>query len=527
MLRNLIVLPDGTELFSGVGTVNAVQNTTITECVNAGTELTLGSVCSSMLKMKIITPGGGVNIAAGDEITLYKVDDGGNRAKVGLFTIEKPTRPSANTYGITAYDRVSWLDKDLSEWLNNLTGWPYMVYDFASMVCEACGLVLKNESLLNGDYQIRQFLGDGITGRRLMQWVGEICGRFCRATADGEIEFAWYEPSGITISPSGSVYFYRNSLTYEDYETAEIEKVQLRLTDDDVGAVWPEISGEANTYAVTGNYLLTADTTATLLPVAQNLYEALKGLRYTPCKVSIPANLNLHAGHTVQIEDRNGVVFSAYIMTKTQAGQRDTLECTGSPRRDSSTVVHNETLKALSGKMLEMKKTVEGLSVRASEVERKIIDTNSELADFEIQTTQKFSEVNMTSENIQAEVSRQTSILGGMEEQVAQATLTAEGVVLEIQKIRDDGVSKVTTGMGYTFDDEGIRVQKSGEEMENKLDNTGMYVARSGEPILRANNEGVLATDVTVRNFLNMGANSRFEDYDNGTDSKRTACFAM
>ena len=71
MLKNLIILPDGTELFSGVGTVNALRNVTVTQSVNAGTELTLGSACANMLEATLITPAGGLQIPAGMEVTLY------------------------------------------------------------------------------------------------------------------------------------------------------------------------------------------------------------------------------------------------------------------------------------------------------------------------------------------------------------------------------------------------------------------------------------------------------------------------
>jgi hypothetical protein len=61
--------------------------------------------------------------------------------------------------------------------------------------------------------------------------------------------------------------------------------------------------------------------------------------------------------------------------------------------------------------------------------------------------------------------------------------------------------------------------------MGNLLDHTGMYVRRSGEVILQANNQGVAARDVSVANFLVIGENARFEDYSSGTDQNRTACF--
>lgn len=571
-MRNLIILPDGTEIYSGDFRGNNLRSATLKQCVNSETELTLGSVCTAILECKLQTPNGALNIAAGTEITLYKVDDAGTRHKVGLFTLEKPTRPSAHTYKLTAYDRISWLDKDLTEWLAGLEGWPYKVIDFAHMVAAQCGLVLKNTSLLNGDYQIRKFSGQGITGRRLMEWIGQICAKFCRATPDGEIEFAWYSKKfNIEIAPTaytreGAGYevsfadgnlsidspavessddgagnvtvqglvvvsddgngnlvlavddgartglpFFMNSLTYEDYETAPIEKVQIRLTEDDVGAVWPQEAGEKNTYIITGNYLLTTDDPQALQSVAEGIYGAISGVRYTPSEVSLRANLDTTAGDIVNITDRNGKTISCYIMTMTTKGQRATLECTGSPRRDCSTVVNNETLKSLSGKMLEVRKSIDGLNIKATQLDDKI--------------EKSVAEVNIKADGISAEVSKQAYSMGQVKDDIASLSLEAQGVSIQVQKIIDDGVSKVSTGMGYTFDDEGLKIQKPGEAMLNKLDDTGMEVSRSGEVMLRADKDGVLATDVTVRNFLIVGGHARFEDYSNGTDTKRTACF--
>lgn len=368
MLRTIIVLPDGSELSSGVDADYAIQNVSITECVNESQELALGSVCANMLDAKIITKRDALNLHAKDEVTVYRVDDTGQRLRAGLFTLEKPTRSSANSLSITAYDRVTWLDKDLSAWLAGLNGWPYSLHTLAGMVCNACGLLLANSSIPNGEHQVQKFSAQGITGRKLMRWIGEAAGRFCRATPDGKIEFAWYEPSGVEITPGGDRFFYQNGLSYEDYQVAPIEKVQIKLTQDDVGVIWPNDTGEKNTYVISGNYLLTTSSTTTLQPVAQTIYEHLKGVTYTPCKVQLPAGLDIHAGHTVNVTDRNGKTFTTYVMTKRQAGQRDTLECTGSQRRNSTTVVNNQTLKALSGKMLEIQQSVEGFSVTASEI---------------------------------------------------------------------------------------------------------------------------------------------------------------
>jgi hypothetical protein len=189
-------------------------------------------------------------------------------------------------------------------------------------------------------------------------------------------------------------------------------------------------------------------------------------------------------------------------MSKVQTGQLDTLECTGSPRRDSSTAVNEAKYAALSGKVLELQIGIEGLSLENKDAAGKI------------------ASLEMNVEGIHTTVSGQLEAAESLQQAVAEVQHTSEGVAVSVQKIQDDGVTRVQTGTGYTFNDEGLKIRKSGEEMENKLDNTGMYVVRNGQVILQANNQGVEAADITVRNYLVVGQNSRFEDY-----GSRTGCF--
>ena len=108
---------------------------------------------------------------------------------------------------------------------------------------------------------------------------------------------------------------------------------------------------------------------------------------------------------------------------------------------------------------------------------------------------------------------------------MADLKVQSDNVNIEVQKIVNYGVDKVTTSMGYTFNDDGLHIQKPGQEIVNTLDDEGMSVTRGEEVMLQADKDGVIATDVKVRNYLIIGKHARFEDYNDGTDSKRTACF--
>lgn len=129
-------------------------------------------------------------------------------------------------------------------------------------------------------------------------------------------------------------------------------------------------------------------------------------------------------------------------------------------------------------------------------------------------TVQKIeTEANDGFESINSDIATLTSKV--------DAAITAESVQLAIQQELADGVEKVVTTTGFTFDEAGLTVAKSGSEMTTTITEDGMLVFRDTEEVLRADNEGVKAEDLHATTYLIIGTNSRFENY--GTD--RTGCF--
>ena len=138
--------------------------------------------------------------------------------------------------------------------------------------------------------------------------------------------------------------------------------------------------------------------------------------------------------------------------------------------------------------------------------------------------------VDKQAQEITALVSKTENIAGdvdGLSRQITnmvEVMVDSDSVDIKISQAVE-GVNSITTSTGYTFDQDGLHIQKvvdgEPEEMENILDNTGMYVKRDGDAILSANNEGVDAINLKSRQFLIIGDNSRIENYGND----RTACF--
>lgn len=330
MEKHLIVLDDGTEIFSGMQEENVICRVELTEKVNEGENLKPGAVCPTALEAELLTPGGKLHIPVGSDLILYKVNDEGAREQVGLFTVANAMRPSPNRYLITAYDRLSRLDKDLTEWVDNLDGWPYRMQTFAQMVCDACDLYLRPGYFSNGEWPVHRFTVVNVTGRKLMQWIGELACRFSRATPDGEIILDWYTQTEGPFFDEYEKFAFLDSLSCADYVTDVIDKVVIRVDNQDRGVAYGTGS---NVYVITGNRLVADLPKATLEGLAQAVYRLVCQVQYTPCKIAVSPDVHARCGDILYIRGRNFREICMYVMKKTQRGQKNILECVGSPCR--------------------------------------------------------------------------------------------------------------------------------------------------------------------------------------------------
>ena len=397
MVKNILVLDDGTEIAAGTVGQNAIRSLTCTETVSKTTDLCPGAACSNKLEITIwVEPGTDLPITSGTRLTHYR-ETSGHRTLAGTYWAVKPTSQTRNTYKVYAYDAVSRLDSVQSTWLRSIQDqFPMTLWKFAGLVAQRCGVTIANNSLpRNGTYLVQAFYADNLTGRQLLAWVAEASCTFLRATPDGKIEFAWYTNYSTSQSIGPTVYI-RDGLSHDKFQTAPVVKVQIRQSDDDVGVLYPSDESGPNALVIQGNLLLTSATAEALKPVAQAIFETMQGVTYTPLKVTVPADFPLPApGNIVSVTDARGNVLSSYIMTRKISGQQVTLESTGNATRDGTAAVNEQSYKNLTGKMLEIKTSVDGLEVKASDL------------------TGKYTDLKATVDGLSSEVKKDTKITGG------------------------------------------------------------------------------------------------------------------
>lgn len=128
--------------------------------------------------------------------------------------------------------------------------------------------------------------------------------------------------------------------------------------------------------------------------------------------------------------------------------------------------------------------------------------------------------IKLSNEAIQATVSQMDEDINGVLSDVS-ALVTADEVSIAINRAMEQGIERVTTTTGFTFNEEGLHVSRTGSEMTTSITEDGMVVSREEEAVLVADNQGVKAEDLHATTFLIIGNNSRLEDYD----GNRTGCF--
>lgn len=134
--------------------------------------------------------------------------------------------------------------------------------------------------------------------------------------------------------------------------------------------------------------------------------------------------------------------------------------------------------------------------------------------------SEEISSLELTTDTIAASVSKIDGSVSQLTNEV-NTKMTAEDVSISIQTALNEGVERVTTATGFTFNEEGLHISKTDSEITTSITEDGMIVYKNDKEVLVADNLGVKAEDLHATTFLIIGNNSRFEDYN----SNRTGCF--
>lgn len=134
--------------------------------------------------------------------------------------------------------------------------------------------------------------------------------------------------------------------------------------------------------------------------------------------------------------------------------------------------------------------------------------------------TTKVEKIEKTTDQLLTDTSEQIAALR------TEIQQTEKDLKILINEEISTEATEITTTTGFTFNQDGLTIDKSGSEIKTQITEDGMAVYKSNEEVLTADNQGVNATNLHARTYLIINGNSRFENYESPFDgSVRTGCF--
>lgn len=246
---------------------------------------------------------------------------------------------------------------------------------------------------------------------------------------------------------------------------------------------------------------------------------AVGGMRINQFTCNWRGNYALEIGDAIGLVTKDDAIACSYVINDVMSYNGGFSQVTQWHYTDNETESFNnptnlgEALKQTFARVDKQNKQIEIVASETSAVKDEIsslkIDTNS---------------IKGTITDIEKEIADTGETLSTLTQQV-EAQITAEDVTIKIQSELANGVDKVTTGKGFTLNDEGLTVEDinpdSNNTIKTTISNNGMTVYSNNTEKLVANDEGVVAVDLHAKTYLIIGNNSRFEDYGRN----RTGCF--
>lgn len=430
-----------------------------------------------------------------------------------IFYIEEVTRDeNTNELTIIAYDSLYGATKHkISEVTISI---PYTI----KCLAHACGSVLgvpvvieddntlfdveyPNGANINGDESIREILDD----------IAEATGCIYYMCCNWNLTFKRLkiedEP---VLHIDKSKYF---TLSSKTSHTLQSITSATELGDNITASTG--IDGE-HQYLRDNAFLDIREDANTLL---ENILASVGGLTIVQFDIKWRGNVLLEIGDKISIETKDGSIIETYILSDTITyngglfGNTSWEYSSSEAETSSNPSTLSDVIKQTYARVDKVNQTVD---IVASNVEN---------------NTQNISSLQLTTSSLSASVSRQSTDLNtavtNINNDIAtltssvNAAITADDVQIQItEAMETNSVHSVTTTTGFTFNEEGLRVSKSGSAMESLLDEDGLTVYRDDTEVLTADNTGVNVLNANVRQFLIVGG-SRFEAY--GDD--RTGCF--
>lgn len=337
---------------------------------------------------------------------------------------------------VTAYDALyDIINSNVSDWYNALT-FPLTLKEFRDSFFNYFGIEQEEIELVNDSVSIEQTIDStDISGKMVISSICELNGCFGHIGRDGKFKYVILvqKAEGIfpandlypsnTLYPTDKVSYTINenhyiSCEYEDYTVQQIDKIQIRQKENDIGFIYGD--GD-NCYIIQNNFLVYGKSSKDLQEISENIFSIIKNISYIPFNAELSGNLCFEVGDAVRFNTNRQIV-NSYILQRTMKGiqsLKDSFRANGVYQYEEKINSVNYQINQLRGKTNELERNVEETKSTITDVEKGLqtqitqnaekIETKAssdELESLSTQTAEGFKNT-VTKGNVSSEISQE------------------------------------------------------------------------------------------------------------------------
>jgi hypothetical protein len=420
-----------------------------------------------------------------------------------VFFVDEITRDeNTNALTVIAYDALNEASKHAVREID-VYGKSYTVTTFAASCATLLGMPIKYEQMGDDCFCLDYPEGANFTGnetiRQALDAVAEATQTIYFMNNEWELVFKRLDVQGLpALTIDKSKYFTLKSKT--DIRLAGI--VHTTELGDNTKAEDITINGVIQ-YIRDNPFWNLRDDVSDLVAEA---WAAIKGLSINQFECSWRGNFLLEIGDKIAMITKDNEIVYSYLLN-------DVMNYNGGFNATSQWNYTESSSEKATGAPATIGEKMKQTSAKVDQVNKRI--------DLVVEDT---TTLILEQNRISASVSEMSTDIDNLTKRV-DISVTPTEVEFQIQSALSSGaVNEITTSTGFTFNDEGLTISKSGTEMNTTVSEDGMVVYRGTDEMLNADHEGVKAMNLHATTYLYIGAHSLLQDYDLD-GSQRTGCF--
>ena len=472
------------------------EEMTLTESLCSKANLTFGCCEASIFKIKID------NIAVSlmkQWLTVSIILDHNTDKPflLGRYKVNED-KPSGDRRcrNILAYDALyDIINAEVAQWYNVLLPNPdstCSLYEFRNNFMAHLGVEQEEVTLINDSMVVERTIEPArLSGKDVITAICEINGVFGHMGRNGKFQYISLVQGIQGLFPRDDLFpaddlfpknnglvkdifknqYQKTSVEYDDFITKEIDKVQIRNTEGDIGAI---VGTGSNCYIVEDNFLVYGKSAHDLEIIAENLFSKIKGIQYRPFKSkSMVSDPCLEVGDAIRLST-NYEIIESYLLKRTIKGiqaLRDTFEAKGKQYYAEEVNDVNTSLIQLKGKINTLKRTVEETKLTIEDLEQGLTSEIRQTADAitaevkraQDQEVELAAAISINVESIKAEVKRASEAEGALSSSIE---LTADAITAEVKRAQDQ---EVELAAAISINAEGIKSKVSKGDISSEI----------------------------------------------------------